>query len=413
MKKLLGALGGFAVLAIFCQPPALIAQGVYRDGALDARQHGFRIGYQHGFEFGQTSQLSNRDQDMINQRIRGADRDYQADFGSQELFRQGFGEGFRAGMDDSRNGKRSRLEELFPSRERTYNTDRNRNQNGPLDARQNGFKIGYRDGFEFGQNSQISNRDQDIVNQRLRTADRDYKPAFGSPEIYRQGYTEGFRAGMDDSRTGKRSRLEELFRSNDPNFEPNRNQDDRVYHGGALDARQHGFEHGYQEGFDYGRNYKATIRDEENINQRMRSADRDYQTGFGSQEMYRQGFSEGFRIGMEDSRVGRRSRLEELFGARDPNYDPDRNRDDRIDGIYPQNRWPPLHVATDIGYRDGFNAAILDRRAGRNNSQVRQHIAWQLGVHGYDGKSVPKGQYKNAYRTAYELGYRDGSGQYR
>src|SRR5213595_3041451 len=66
---------------------------------------------------------------------------------------------------------------------------------GPVDARQHGYEHGYRDGFEFGRNSQVSNREQDIVNQKLRAADRDYVPAFGPQEEYRQGYVEGFRNG--------------------------------------------------------------------------------------------------------------------------------------------------------------------------------------------------------------------------
>src|SRR6266446_1379985 len=99
---------------------------------------------------------------------------------------------------------------------------------GPLTARQHGDEQGYREGYDFGRNSQVSNREQDIVNQKLAAADRDYLPAFGSREEYRQGYGEGFRSGMEDSRNGRRSRLGELFRDRDPNVEPNRNRDDRV-----------------------------------------------------------------------------------------------------------------------------------------------------------------------------------------
>ena len=180
-----------------------------------------------------------------------------------------------------------------------------------------------------------------------------------------------------------------------------------VYHGGALDARQHGFEHGYRDGFSFGQNSQVSNRDQDIVNQKLRAADRDYQSAFGSQDQYRQGYAEGFRAGMEDARAGKRSRLEELFRARDPKYDPDRNQDDRIDGIYPQNRWPATHVATDIGYRDGFDAGMRDRQDGQN-FRPRQHVAWQKALHGYDGKSVPPARYKASYRAAYELGYRDG-----
>ncbi len=195
-------------------------------------------------------------------------------------------------------------------------------------------------------------------------------------------------------------------------FQPARLMAQDAYHGGALDARRHAYEHGYREGFAFGQNSQVSNRDQDIVNQRLQAADREYQPGFGSQEQYRQGYAEGFRAGMEDSRAGNRSRLEELFRARDPNYDPDRNRDDRIDGIYSQNHWPATHVAGDIGYRDGLNAGMRDRSDGRS-FQPRQHKAWQAALHGYDGQSGPQGQYKRAYRAAYELGYRNGFSGFR
>lgn len=185
-----------------------------------------------------------------------------------------------------------------------------------------------------------------------------------------------------------------------------------VYHGGALDARQHGFEHGYRDGFAFGQDSQVSNREQDIVNQKLRAADKEYQPAFGSQEQYRQGYGEGFRAGMEDSRAGNRSRLEELFRGRDPNFNPDRNRDDRIDGIYSQNRWPVSHVADDFGYRDGFDAGIRDRRDGRN-FKPRQHTAWQYGLHGFVGLNANKGQYKLAYRAAYQLGYQDGFGRAR
>jgi hypothetical protein len=181
------------------------------------------------------------------------------------------------------------------------------------------------------------------------------------------------------------------------------------YHGGALDAHQHGYEHGYKDGFSFGQNSQVSNRDQDIVNQRLRAADKDYQPAFGSKEQYRQGYTDGFREGMEDSRGGKRSRLEELFRARDPNFNPDRNRDDRIDGIYPQNHWPAAHVASDIGYRDGLSEGVRDRQDGRN-SQPRKHDAWRTALHGYDKDSGPRGKYIAAYRAAFELGYRDGFG---
>ena len=97
MRKLLLESVAVAFWAILSVPLSLPAQDVYHGGALDARQHGFEHGYRDGFSFGQNSQVSNRDQDIVNQKLRAADKDYQSAFGSQELYRQGYAEGFRGG----------------------------------------------------------------------------------------------------------------------------------------------------------------------------------------------------------------------------------------------------------------------------------------------------------------------------
>lgn len=181
-----------------------------------------------------------------------------------------------------------------------------------------------------------------------------------------------------------------------------------VYHGGAIEAKQHGFEHGYRDGFSFGQSSQVSNRDQDIVNQRLRQADRDYESGFGSQDLYREGYSEGFRAGMQDGRAGSRSRLEDMFRSKQPNYDPDRNRDDRIDGIYAQNHWQPRHAAGDIGYRDGVDAGVRDRLEGHSYAP-RKHEAWRNGMHGFDEDyHAPRGQYRQAYRESYEAGYRDG-----
>src|SRR5437763_13808084 len=83
-----------------------------------------------------------------------------------------------------------------------------------------------------------------------------------------------------------------------------------VYHGGALDARQHGFEHGYRDGFSLGHNSQAGNRDQDIVKQWLRDADSDYHSALRYDEQYRQGYAEGFRDGMEESRSANRSRRE-------------------------------------------------------------------------------------------------------
>ena len=108
MRKLLLESVALALWAILCVPVSLMAQDVYHGGALDARQHGFEHGYRDGFSFGQNSQVSNRDQDIVNQRLRAADKDYQSAFGSQEQYRQGYAEGYSRGFSAYGHGYRNR-----------------------------------------------------------------------------------------------------------------------------------------------------------------------------------------------------------------------------------------------------------------------------------------------------------------
>jgi hypothetical protein len=184
------------------------------------------------------------------------------------------------------------------------------------------------------------------------------------------------------------------------------------YQEGATDARQHGYEHGYREGFAFGQNSQVSNRDQDIVNQKLRQADTDYQPAFGSRDEFRQGYTDGFRAGMTDARAGNRSRLEDLFRSRDPNYNPDRNSDERVTGIPPQNNWPVKHAADDIAYRDGFDTGFRDRQSGRG-FQPHKHQAWRTANHGYDPAFGSQSQYKLAYRRGYETGYREGFGESR
>ena len=299
---------------------------------------------------------------------------------------------------------------------------------GPLSAEQRGFQNGYRDGYEFGRNTQVSNREQDIVNQKLRAADQDYVPAFGPKEEYRQGYVDGFRSGLDDSRNRKPSRLDELFL--DPNR--NRNRDDRVtpiypqsqlplvrppaivvqppYYGAPLKTREHGYEHGFRDGYEFGSATQPSFRDRDIVNQKLRIVDRDYLPAFGPREEFRQAYVDGFRNGFDDGRSNARARLERLFAHPDLDFDADQNPDDRSGAFYFRNGWSRDHIASDIGYRDGFNAALWDNLDGLR-FQPRQHAAWTNALRGYVPSMGSPLFYKRFYRSAYEAGYRIGFGE--
>jgi hypothetical protein len=181
------------------------------------------------------------------------------------------------------------------------------------------------------------------------------------------------------------------------------------YHGGPLDARQHGYQHGYEDGYESGRPSTLNNREQDIRNQRLKARGNGYQPSFGSEAEYSQGYREGFDAGSTDASNGVRSRLEELFQWKDPNFNPDRSHLDSSDGIYRDNKWSPEHVAGDIGYRDGVNAGIQDRNQHRPY-RPRQRLAWRNGNHGYDAALGSPRAYRTAYRLAYEMGYQDGFG---
>jgi len=272
---------------------------------------------------------------------------------------------------------------------------------GPLNARQYGYQQGYKDGYAAGRVSNLSNREQDLRNQRLKAQGNGYQPSFGSEAEYSQGYREGFDEGSKDVSNGVRSRLDELFRAPVPV--------QQVYHGGPVTARDHGYEHGYKDGYESGRVSNLSNRDQDIRNQRLKAQGNGYQPSFGSEAEYSAGYREGFDEGSKDASNGVRSRLEELFRAPDPDYDPDRFRLDPSDRIYRENRWSLEHVAQDIGYRDGFNAGLQDRTQ-RRRYQPRQRVAWRNGLHGYDPALGSRTAYRAAYRIAYADGYQDGFG---
>ena len=147
-------------------------------------------------------------------------------------------------------------------------------------------------------------------------------------------------------------------------------------HGGALDARQHGYEHGYRDGYESGHVSRLSNRDQDIRNQQLRAQGNGYQPYFGSEMEYSQGYLEGFDDGARDSSNGVRSRLDELFRSPDPGYNPDRSRLDPGDEIYRDNHWRLEHIANDIGYRDGVNAGSQDLQRGRAY-RPRQRAAWK------------------------------------
>src|SRR5690349_21149691 len=175
------------------------------------------------------------------------------------------------------------------------------------------------------------------------------------------------------------------------------------YHGGALDARQHGYEHGYRDGFHEG------VKDREHHNKfkpDVKDAAAGYQDYMGDKGQYKDGFRSGFVAGYEDAFYGRPPRFSEVYGPYDEMYR-SRGTADRYDDVYVQRRYAAPDVAYDIGYRDGLAAGNDDYMHRRSASPETQRD-FREGLHGYRSEYGDRVVYQQQYRNAFSQGYRDG-----
>src|SRR6478672_4083425 len=372
-------------LGLLSLPASVYAQLDYRGGPLNARQHGYQQGYKDGYAAGRVSNLSNREQDQRNQRLKAQGNGYQPSFGSEAEYSQGYREGFDAGSNDVSNGVPSRLDELFRAPDPGYNPDRSRQD---LSARDHGYQHGYKDGYEAGRVSNLSNREQDQRNQRLKAQGNGYQPSFGSEAEYSQGYREGFDAGSNDVSNGVPSRLDELFRAPDPGYNPDRSRQD-------LSARDHGYQHGYKDGYEAGRVSNLSNREQDQRNQRLKAQGNGYQPSFGSEAEYSQGYREGFDAGSNDVSNGVPSRLDELFRAPDPGYNPDRSRQDLSARDHGYQH----------GYKDGYEAGRVSNLSNRDQDLRNQRLKAQ--GNGYQPSFGSEAEYSQGYREGFDAGSND------
>ncbi len=181
---------------------------------------------------------------------------------------------------------------------------------GALTARQHGYQHGYKDGYESVRGSSLSNRDQDLRNQRRQAKGNGYQPYFGSEEEYSQGYREGFDDGARDSSDGVRSRLEDLFRWQDPNFNPDRSRmdpSDQVYRENHWTLEHVAGDIGYRDGLNAGvrdRQQRSAFQPRKRL--AWRNGIHGYDASLGSLKtyrgLYRAAYEEGYRDGYGGTR---------------------------------------------------------------------------------------------------------------
>jgi hypothetical protein len=207
MKSISRAFGILAITVGFLSlPSSAPAQQGYHGGPVTAHDHGYEHGYKDGYESGRVSNLSNRDQDLRNQRLKAQGNGYQPSFGSEAEYSQGYREGFDEGSKDVSNGVRSRLEELFRSPEPGYNPDRSRLDPSDRVYGDNHWSlehvaadIGYRDGVNAGLQDRQQRRSFQ-PRQRLawKNGIHGYDPALGSQRAYRAAYRMSYENGYQD-----------------------------------------------------------------------------------------------------------------------------------------------------------------------------------------------------------------------
>jgi hypothetical protein len=183
-------------------------------------------------------------------------------------------------------------------------------------------------------------------------------------------------------------------------------------HGGALSAKQHGYEHGYRDGYDRGRQDRERGARYDYHGEDYRRADRGYERFMGEHDDFQDGYRKGYKDAYDDGFNGRPGRWDEIYGI-DGGDDPDRRvSHDRDDDAYVDRHYGYRDVSYDIGYRDGLATGEKDRQKHKE-FRPEKNDHYEDADHGYDKSYGSKNAYKEQYRKAFLRGYEDGYARWR
>jgi len=116
-------------------------------------------------------------------------------------YRRGYDEGYRAGYSGG-YGRGPAYDGRLPGRggPPAWSNGRGAGRGGWATGRYDpAFQTGATDGYEAGLKDAQSRRRFDPISEgRYRSADRGYKRAYGSKDLYKAHYREGFRAGYEE-----------------------------------------------------------------------------------------------------------------------------------------------------------------------------------------------------------------------
>lgn len=181
-----------------------------------------------------------------------------------------------------------------------------------------------------------------------------------------------------------------------------RDHDD--YYGGAVNAKEHGYQHGYREGLRQGRADKTNnLAPSPEAAEGYRRSDEGFDSRFGAREEFQEGFRNGFKDGYNDGFYNKPVR-QNIYGLSE-SYDPDRVPRSDADAARYEN-WTYQDVATDTGYRDGMQAGLGDMR-NHKDFKPEKHDAYEDAKHGYRHEYGDKKLYQEQYRKGFLRGYED------
>lgn len=179
-----------------------------------------------------------------------------------------------------------------------------------------------------------------------------------------------------------------------------------VQYGGALDARQHGYEHAYRDGADQGRQDRQAKRPYSWRDNDYWGA-RGYERAFGDRNEYMDGYREGYQAGYDDGYYGLQGQYGQIYGQ--PQGQAGRRVTPQNDP-YNDRQYSSTDMAFDAGYREGVTQAQQDR--GRNTrSNYRNSQTYRSGDLGYRSNYGDRESYRTQFRDGIARGYEDGFGR--
>ena len=183
-----------------------------------------------------------------------------------------------------------------------------------IDARRAAYDNGYRDGVKRGEQAARDRRPFDVERERdYRNAEGGYNRSFGDRDRYRNDYRGAFAQGYRDgySRGGARSNNGwgngRVYPNSDRGYGDNRGYGDRGYGGYGGNANYGAFQNGVADGYKKGLDDVSDRKYPDVSRQKWyRNGDHEYDSRYGSKEVYRveyrRGFEEGYNRAYREAR---------------------------------------------------------------------------------------------------------------